>query len=385
MSLKGDQATSRAMNKRVLLGLLLRMGPLSRRDLARSSRLSPGAVTALVQDLMSEGLVAEMDAGESSGGRRPIPLQICFGARFSIGIKLSEAGLSGVLTDLAATEIMAAHRPAQGLRPEEVVDQLAEIVAELAPEHDPRRQKLIGVGIALPGFVDVDRGTVSSVSRILSSDMPIARIVSQRIGLPVWIDNDVNAYVIAHRRFGLARGKETVLAIVLGTGVGAGLVIAGKIHRGAHFRAGEIGFSPSMALRQPGQTMGQSFSTAAIEAEWQALNPRFPDIPAAVAAGDPATLCFLDGKGQEIGRRIAVIVQMIDPDTIVIGGETLNYGPDFTQAIQAELERNLLSPHGEIVFDAQNDLWGRGAAALAIDHFFDFENAAGHVATSDAD
>jgi hypothetical protein len=68
---------------------------------------------------------------------------------------------------------------------------------------------------------------------------------------------------------------------------------------------------------------------------------------------------------------------------VVIGGETLDFGADFRIAIQSALERYLLTPHGDIVFDTKDDLWGRGAAALAIDHFFDFENVAGHFGQAD--
>ena len=149
---------------------------------------------------------------------------------------------------------------------------------------------------------------------------PFAAIVSQRIGLPVWIDNDVNAYAIAHRRFGLARGKQTVLAIVLGTGIGAGLVVNGKIHRGSYFRAGEIGFSPNLLSKSGGQTIGASYTTASVARRWGALGIDHGDIATAIAQHDPATRTFLADIGAEIGAQIAIIAQMIDPDTVVIGG-----------------------------------------------------------------
>lgn len=385
MTLKGDQATSRAINTRMLLNIMLRTGPVSRRDLAQETRLSPGTVTALVQDLISDGLVREMEAGKSNGGRRPIPLEICYDARLSIGIKLSEIGVIGVLTDLAATEIATAQRKFVDPGVEEIAIHIADIVMELVPDALDRSRRLIGVGIALPGFVDVMRGTVSSESRILRSHVPFASIISQRIGLPVWIDNDVNAYTIAHRRFGLARGKQTVLAVVLGTGLGAGLVVNGKVHRGAFSRAGEIGFSPSLLADGKEKSLGEVYTTSSLSSAWAKLALPFPDVFSAIGQRDKTTKDFLERKGREIGRQIAIMVQMIDPDTTVIGGETLNFGPDYIDSIRTALESNLLFPHGNIEFDTQNNLWSRGAAALAIDHFFDFENSAGHIAAdSDA-
>ncbi len=384
MTIKGDQATSRAINTRMLLNILLRSGPASRRDLAHESRLSPGTVTALVQDLIADGLVREMEAGKSNGGRRPIPLEICYDARLSIGIKLSEGGLTGVLTDLAASEIASAQRHFSNPAIDEIASHIADMVTELVPDTRDRVRKLIGVGIALPGFVDVARGTVSSESRILKSDVPFASIITQRTGIPVWIDNDVNAYAIAHRRFGLARAKQTVLAIVLGTGLGAGLVVNGKVHRGAHYRAGEVGFAPNFSPGGEGQLLGECYTTESLARQWEQLGLPFQHIAAAIGQGDATTREFLGRKGREIGQQIAILAQMIDPDTTVIGGETLSFGPDFTQAIRDGLEAHLLSPHGNIAFDTENDLWSRGAAALAIDHFFDFENIAGHVAETES-
>lgn len=379
MKLKGDQATSRAINTRMLLNILLQSGPASRRALAVEARLSPGTVTALTQDLIADGLIRELEAGKSSGGRRPIPLAINFGARLSVGMKLSEDGLAGVLTDLAATEMATSRRKFHDVEIAEIADHIADMVEEFLPDARSRAKKLIGVGIALPGFVDVVRGSVSSEHRILKADVPFAAIISERIGLPVWIDNDVNAYAIAHRRFGLARGKQTVLAIVLGTGIGAGLVVNGKIHRGAHFRAGEIGFSPNLLSKTGAQTIGDSYTTASVARRWRALGVNHSDIAEAIAQGDPATQAFLAEIGHEIGTQIAIIAQMIDPDALVIGGETLGFGHAFIAAIRLAVEQCLLRPHGEIQFDTKDDLWGRGAAALAIDHFFDFENIAGHL------
>ncbi len=383
MNLKGDQATSRAINLRMLLNIL-QCGPCSRGDLARLTRLSPGSVTVLVQELVAAGLVQELEAGKSSGGRRPVPVAIRPDARWSIGIKLSETGLSGVLTDLEAKALAFADRSFDHPDITEIIDQIAAIVTELVPEGRDRSDRLIGLGIAIPGFVDVRRGSVSSEHRILRADVPIASLVSDRIGCPVWIDNDVNAYAIAHRRFGLARGKDTVLAVVLGLGVGAGLVVNGKIHHGAQYRAGEIGFSPNIAVTGPGRTLGGDFSLNSIELRWQALGLDFRDIAEAVEHGDPQTRAFLQELGHQIGLHIALIAQMIDPDAVVIGGENLQFGQDFIAAMTEALHANMLQPHGAIHFDAANQLWAQGAAVLAIDHFFDFENIAGHRGRIDA-
>lgn len=381
MNLKGDQATSRAINLRMLLNILQR-GPCSRRDLARQTRLSPGSVTALVQDLAAAGLVHELEAAKSNGGRRPVPVAIRPDARWSIGIKLSEIGVQGVLTDLDAKAIAFAQRSFDHPEIEEIIDQIAAIVAELVPDSRDRSSKLIGVGIAIPGFVDVRRGSVSSEHRVLRADVPLAALVAARIGSPVWIDNDVNAYSIAHRRFGLARGKDTVLAVVLGLGVGAGLIVNGKIHRGAHHRAGEIGFSPNIAATEPTRTIGGDFTSARIEQRWQDLGLPFRKLAEAVEQGDPQTGAFLRGLGHEIGLHIALIAQMIDPDAIVIGGESLQFGPDLMVAITETLQAKMLRPHGEVHFDVANHLWEQGAAVLAIDHFFDFENVAGHLGSA---
>jgi len=347
---------------------------MSRRDLVDRTGLSGGAVTTVVQELLLEELVQEGEARESSGGRKPVPLSINYGARLSVGIKLMEAGIMASLTDLSSQVLQQTERNLSDTSPDTVADYIADAVETLVPQTSAERNLLIGVGLAMPGFIDVQRGVVVSSHRLGWLDVPIASMISSQIGRPVWVDNDVNAYAIAQNLFGLANKAHSVLTVILGTGIGAAMIIDGKIFRGANFRGGEIGFYPP-----PGsdtRSLSERFSLSAMLAEWHALSADGP-LPDAASRGDPAALRLLRFKGKEIGEIIGLIAQFMDPDTILIGGETLQFGEVYRESIRDAIKSRMLQPTDSILFDTQNDLWTRGAAVLAIDHFFDFERADG--------
>ncbi|MCP4385351.1 MAG: ROK family transcriptional regulator, partial [Hyphomicrobiales bacterium] len=250
MDLKGNQSTARALNRRLVLDQLRRNGPLSRAAIATAVGLSPAAITLVTADLINEGLLKECEALPGSSGRRPIPLDIDYTSRLSVGLKVTVGRVLGVVTNLATRILAEIEVPLADHQPETVAAACAEAAEKLVAEVGVGRGDLIGLGVALSGQVDAEAGICRQVQRFGWRDVPIAALLADLVSVPVWIDNDTNAFAISQHLFGHGRGKQSMAAIALGLGIGAGLVIDGRVYRGAGGAAGEFGHNFDQRGRQ---------------------------------------------------------------------------------------------------------------------------------------
>lgn len=383
MRLKGDQQTSRAMNRRLILNLMRRDGAISRAGIAAHTGLSAAAVTFVVADLIEEGLVIEGEASRGTTGRRPIPVDINYGGRLTIGFKLNSRSLDAVLCDLSTSPLRSLSEPIQDTHPETVVKHAVEMVRLLVPDAQERQKKLIGVGLALPGTYDIETGICTFLSRFGWRDVPIGPMLAAQLDVPVWVDNEVKAYALAQYLFGRGRKHGTLMALALGVGIGSAFMNNGAIHRGTVGAAGEIGHS----LHSPGGRLCDCgrrgclqayFSEVALDADWTehvALCPdALPDLAAAAEAGDSQALDLLHRAGEGIGTMLATVVDAVDPDIILLCGEALRFGDFLIGPMKATVYDRTFLSKPEFVVEWQPNSWTRAAAALAVQRFFDFES-----------
>ncbi|TGQ77235.1 MULTISPECIES: ROK family transcriptional regulator [unclassified Mesorhizobium] len=392
MKLKADQNTTRAMNRRLILNCLRREGDLSRVEIAAMTGLSPAAVTGVTAALIDEGIVLEGKSTQSSGGRRPIPLSIDYARHWSIGFKLTEGRLEGTLTDLSTRTIGACELPLPDHGPVAVAHAVKEGVATLMGDRREGRQKLVGIGMAMPGLVDVNRGVCLVSQRLGWWDVPIAEMIASQISVPVWVDNDVNAFAIAQQLFGHGRRRSSVLVLIIGTGVGAALIFNGQIHRGARSAAGEIGFpvkdGDDSIATQDRLNWDRRLSEPAMDSAWIEISKRSRKLPAdlqqAIEAGERLALDYLSEVGREIGHRLSGLIDLIDPEVVIVGGEAVRFGPALIEPLIAAVRESSFATPPPIEIDWDNNVWSRGASALAIQKFFDFEGTAGFERESGA-
>lgn len=380
--MKGDQHTTRALNRRLILNLLRQHKSMSRVDIAAQTGLSSAAVTFVTTDLLTEKLIIEGEASRGGGGRRPVPLSINFRSRLAIGIKLSATGLQASLCDLSTAALVTITEPIADTRPETVVHHAAKVVRWLMADPMVGRGKVIGIGLALPGSYDVERGVCTFMARFGWNDVPIADMLAQVIDLPIWVDNDVNAFALALHLFGRGQAYRNMLTCVIGTGVAAAFITDGVLHRGARGAAGEIGHlnvvpdgRPCLCGRRG--CLETYWSDTAMRLDWEAhtaKNPSAePDLAQAADKGDVAALALLSAAGFGVGTALAAAVGLIDPDLIVIGGKSVRYGEYLRAPMQARVDELAYKSRPDIVFEWGQESWPRCAAALVLQKFFDFE------------
>ena len=376
-----NQGSSRILNRRLIVNEVRRAGSIARSELAELTGLSGAAVTFITSELIEEGLLVE---DPDAAGQRRRPLSLDYRTHYAIGIKLTEGELQAVLSDLSTTVVGRHRRAVDAHQPDEVATACAELARDLIESTGTPIEKVAGIGLALPGLIDARQGIVTESVRIGWHYVPIARLVAERAGLRVWVDNDVNAFALGEHLFGLGRQAQSVAAMTIGRGVGAGLVVNGAVFRGHRGGAGEIGHIP-IAIDGRLCECGRHGCLEAYVSEpsiVKQLHERsddyrkctVEDVLALAEAGNFDALAVLDRAGGGLGRGLAALVNMFDPEVLVLGGEGVRFMPYFKKAMTGEFERLAFGNRRRIdVHEWNDDAWTRGAAGLVVQQFFNFD------------
>ena len=304
---QGGSLNTRRVNRQRLLEAVRRSGPISRADLAKATRLSPPTVSALVEDLLHEvGLMHEVGVGTSKGGRPPILLQFNREFGYLAGIDVGSRVLRVALADLQG-HVLARHQvPTDPAGGPAIIDQVCALVNEVFDLTGRDRRKLYAVGVGAPGMTNVHTGRVINAVNLPGwVDLPLRDLLQARMNAPVRVDNDANMAALGERWQGSARRVNDFVFLALGAGVGAGIVVGGRLHRGHHWYAGEVSH------------MNLDFR------EWRTdFGARgYLESHVGAAVLDDATPEVLDHLAIYLGTALANIVAVLDPALIVLGGD----------------------------------------------------------------
>lgn len=381
--MRGNATTSRALNRRLILNILRNRGPVSRAELALSTGLSPAAVTFVVSELMDDQLVVEREAVTSANGRRPIPLDINYERHLTLGFKFNRGSINCVLTDLATSPLAALEVAAPDSTPQGMIDAIRNAIPVLLDQARREEKDIMGIGVSIPGEVDPNKGICVQSPRFGWRNLAFAELMAEKVKAPVWIDDDVNAFAIAQKLFGAGRNHRNFAALAIGAGIGCSLVLNGDIYHGSNSGAGKLGHITSVPggeLCECGRR-GCLMAHAAepyMVAEWGRRTGRKSSrsqFATAAAEGDQEALAVLNEAGTRIGRHLADLVNLFDPEVIIVGGEAVQFGDVLLDPIRRSMEEFLFFSKPELQTDWVQDSWARGAAALAAQAIFDFERS----------
>ena len=322
-------------------------GPLSRVELADRLGVSRTTVAAEVGRLGELGLAHERGQAASRGGRRSTLVDLADGIRF-VGIAIGATGMSVGITDGRLAVLAQRNVPCDLTKgPEPVLAQALGQVRELLAELGIARP--VGAGVAVPGPVDFHRGVPVSPPIMPGWDgYRVSEVVARELGCPAVLDNDVNAMAMGEQHAGVARNAKDFLFVKLGTGIGCGIVIDGKLYRGLNGCAGDIGhirieeFGPMCACGNTGcleafaggaalardataaARSGRSEVLAAMLADKGTLTAA--DVALAVAQGDAHSVQLVRDCGRRVGQVLASLVSFFNPGMIVVGGRVTGLG-----------------------------------------------------------
>ena len=359
--------------------------PASRAELARVLSVSPALITQVVRDLLADGLIKELEQSPSQGGRPARLLGLVTSAGRAVGLKIAPDHLVFVDVALDGTVIRSAQEPFDASAPTLLDDLSRSVRAYLATDDD---LPVLGIGVAVPGTVDSQASGVVDSVQLGWAQTPLGAHLRRSLGLPVLVENNVNALAIAERLFGIGRSYDTFATLTIGTGVGLAIVMDGGVMRGGAGGAGEIGHLPVVANGSP-CTCGNRgcletvVGQQALEQTGRDLGVIKPaegidELVAAADAGDVRAQTIFENAGHTLARAVAGLVQILDPEVIVLLGEGTAAWAHWSVGFEPEFRACLLpSRRGvPLMLETWNDeSWAQGAACLVLSTPFDIDLA----------
>ena len=379
-----DPHRSRLLNRTIILRLLRDRGELSGYDVAKRTGLSRTAAYNVMEELVASGVVQER-LGRSRGGRRPVLYRLNPEAGFVIGVDVGGARIRAEAFSLREESVVASEVPVVGSGEGGILGSVLEAVANVGSNLPG---PVLGLGIAVPGLVDTAEGTVLQAANLGWHDLPLAQIVSRRFGRPVVVDNDTNAAALGEFRFGAARGHRNVVYVRAGTGIGAGLILDGKLFRGELGLVGELGHTvldPGGATCVCGRQgcLETLASVPAVLARYRATRGgaeklSFKDLVSRAYSGDDAARVALREAGLWLGRALGNVANLLGPSAVLLAGPLAGGGPLLWEPLLAEFRHRVLSQAAGQIWVARGELKERagttGAAQLVFEQVFSEEH-----------
>ncbi|WP_110930043.1 ROK family transcriptional regulator [Paenibacillus bouchesdurhonensis] len=386
MKITGDQQLIKKMNKTLVLDTIRERQPLSRADIAATLGLNKATVSSLVSELIESQLVTEIGPGESSGGRKPTLLLFNRGAGYAIGIDIRVNDLFALLVDLEGNVIQERTVPLEDLSPDHALDQIRKMITWLSKKAPESPYGIVGVGIGVPGLVD-EKSRIVSAPNLGWNNVTVQNLLSSEFGENIHIDNEANAGAIGEKLYGAGRDAVNLIYLSIGVGIGSGMIVSGELYRGISNFSGEVGH---MTVTENGPlcrcgNRGCWETLASEKALLDRAAQRWKDSSAAsdeegldrllnlARTGDHDALSLLQETGNHLGVGLANLVNILNPELIVIGNRLSMAGDLLQEPMLHTLESRSLSYHMKKTQVAFAELGIRstalGAASMPITAF----------------
>jgi glucokinase len=324
----------RKVNAAEILRLVRLHGPCSRADLSRGSRLSVPTVSSSIAYLERRGLLERIGMGGSKGGRPPELVRFNQSFGYVVGVDIGSASLRFALADLAGNVIGKLVVPVRGRStPPRIVAMVARAVTRLLKSHAVHRGKLLAIALGAPGATDARAGIVRSAPHLADwENVPLAQLIFANLGLPAVIENDMNVGALGESWCGTARAVPEFVFVGISDGVGAGIVLNGRLYHGADWTAGEIGYLAVPGTRhgpldelRPGP-LEEMVGGRGIENAWRHLNGRRPHLRAEeildlAERGNGPAKAVVERTARALAAGILNVSVVLNPRLIVFGGQ----------------------------------------------------------------
>ena len=340
----GDMQLVRQVNRTAILHLIRERGPISRVSLSRLAKLTPATAFSIVEELVDLGLVRERGIGASAGGRRPMLFEFNPTAFAAVGVDLRANRLIAMVTDLDAQPLAKAVYPYRGeIDGFEGAHLISQGTHDVIRNSGVSPDKLVGLGISVPALIDIDGGIVVKAINLGWEQVPLRKLLREQLDMPIHIMDVSLALTVGEAYFGAGRGVQNLICINVGSGVGSGIIVGGQIYRGADGVAGEIGHmtvdedgpqcrcgnygclerlaaSPAIAERAVKGLKQGALSAIRDLVDGKLENVTVDVVVEAAKSGDEFSRGILAETGRYLGIGIASVVNMLNPEMVIIGG-----------------------------------------------------------------
>lgn len=350
-----DQAATaslvRRLNRSAVLNLIRAESPIARTEISGRLGMSLPTVMRVVDELIAEGLVYFEGTAPSGGRRRPL-LWFNGPAHAIIAVDLGGGKMRGMLVDLTGKVLHERSNRVRGAdTPDQTLQDLYTLIQSLLDETRPSNQAIRGIAIGAPGVTLPGSGVVVWAPGLGWRDFPLRDLLAERFGMPAFVENDVNLAALGEFGFGVAAGVSTMVCIAIGTGIGAGIILEGRLYRGFHQASGEVGyFLPGLdclgrrydefgALEDIASGRGialraQRYLTSH---EPSASAPTTEEVFSHARQGDAWAVKLIDETVDHLCLMLAGVSALLDPEVIVLSGGVSRSSDLLIEPIKARL------------------------------------------------
>jgi glucokinase-like ROK family protein len=367
----------RANNKRFILDVIRRKGPLSKKEIADRLGVSITSVTTFINELLAEALIVSSGAAKSTGGRKSELFQSNPTAFYVVGVDIQIDRLALLLLNSNGDVLQKEEPPLSRINEWSVAALLAETLKALCRKAEIPTTKVAGIGIAAPGIVNPEDGQIKFAPNLRWKNVKLATL------LPDWpfltIENEANAAALGEAHFGAAQGVANVIYISIGAGIGAGLILNRQLFRGPHSLAGEFGHMTIEPAGLPCQCGNRGCwevyaSNAATLKRYESYSGKpatYDQLFSLYQQNDPAATQAINKTVTYLGLGLTNLINGLNPEMIVLGGAITRIG----SLIYADLLKNIKERCFEFSFkgvtirfsELENHAAALGAANLAIE------------------
>lgn len=380
----------KSVNKSIILNKIRTDAPISRAQIAKETKLTPPTVSSNVKELIEQGIVIESKLGESQGGRKPTMLLINQKAFYVIGVDAGPEKIDCILVDLAGSIIQrSSSRLTTPITNEQYLTILKDCIHTCMQSTPAIMDNMIGIGVAMHGVVEVETGTSLFAPILGLTNIPIKEELEKEFMLSVKVENDARAMALGESWFGDQGEVDSMLAVNIGHGVGAGLVIDGKLYHGAQDIAGEVGHMTidihgelcecgnrgclQTFITGPALVRRAKKSLLSVEGENQQISGE--KIYELAISGHEDFRTLLRETGEIIGIGLTNLIHIINPEKIVLGGGVTKSGQFILPEILKTIEERALTPQAKktkiVITSLGDDATLLGAVSLLLVELFE--------------
>ena len=379
----GSQSSLHRANLERVLRAVRMAGSLTQAEIARSTGLSAATVSNIVRELSEAGTVVVTPT--SSGGRRARSVSLSADAGIVVGVDFGHSHLRVAIGNLAHRVLAEESEPLDvDASADQGFGRTEQLVARLLEQTGFPAEKVIGVGLGVPGPIDVETGALGSTAILPGwTGIAPAKELSRRLGMPVRVDNDANLGALGELVWGAGRGLSDLAYIKVSSGVGAGLVIAGQIYRGPGGTAGEIGHitldeaGPVCRCGNRGclETFVGARHILGLLQQSHGADLTMPGVVQLAQRGDLGCRRVIADVGRQIGTGVANLCNLLNPRRVILGGDLAEAGDLVLDPIRESVARYAIPSAARQLSVVPGTLGGRaevlGALALVMSEMSD--------------
>ncbi|WP_392563246.1 ROK family protein [Orbus wheelerorum] len=390
LNLVGNAELVKQLNYAMIYRLIIQQSPISRIQLAETSQLAPASITKITRQLLKKKLIKEVDTQQSTGGRPAVSIEAKFENYQSIAIQLSRAHVTIELYDLGGNSLVLKRYPLTDYTQRLAQNYLINLIELFCNEHSKKIKNLIAISVVMPGVIDSVNGIVRYTPHITVNNWPLAEILQQKFNVSTFVGNDVQSLALAESYFGSTQNVQDSILIRVHRGVGSGVIVNQQLLMNHNQSASEVGHIQVNPLGQRchcgnfGCLENQVVNTEIENRAKLLIEQGYPS-KLTIDKCDIVTICKLANQGDELaekliknagenlGRAVAIMVNIFNPQCIVLAGEITKSPEILLNAINSVLYSQSLQQLREnlsLNCSTLNDCSAIGAFALVQQALF---------------